>query len=191
VHSFSEATRRVLAKDPMAMLDELYSPFSDQADRSTVEFLPGDQLPQPYRHLLVHNHHMTVTVEEYYGGLVDVRVLDAVQHGYDYARKIVLIHRDSGKVVQFGIVRVDLAVLDPEVRDRIVSGHTPLGRVLIESNVLRTVRPIAYYRVVPNLNLAEWLGSSKPTYGRLGLITAGDRPCVRVAEILTAIDFQS
>ncbi|OWK43086.1 hypothetical protein FRUB_02685 [Fimbriiglobus ruber] len=174
---------------PPLTLDELYSHFPDRSDRPLTEALPGDKVPEPYRRLLVHSHHMTVTVEEFYGSPVDVKVLDARLSGNDYARKIVLTLRGTGKVVQFGIVHIDLSLLAPAVSDEIVSQKTPLGRVLIQHNVLRTVLPVGFFRALPGATMTDWLGLPAPatTYGRLGVIYTDYKPAIRVAEILTPV----
>lgn len=168
-------------------LDDLYAYFPDRSDRPAVEHVPAGAVPEPHHRLLVHSHHMTVTVEEFYGDAVDVRVLDARRDGDSYARKILLALRGSGKVVQFGIVHIDLGFLAPDVRDEIVSQRTPLGRVLIEHNVLRVVRPVEFFRAVPGPAMGEWLGSGEPTYGRLGVIYTDGKPAIRVAEILAPV----
>lgn len=170
-------------------LDELYSPFPSTDDQPAVVPVAAEDLPEPYRRLLAHTHHMTVTVEQFYGGPVDVRVLEAQHDGDSYARKSLLILRDTGAVVQLGVVRIDLSVLAPTVRDEIVSQRTPLGRVLIQNNVLRTVRPVSYFRAVPSARLCEWFGLEQPvpTYGRLGVIYTDHKPAIRVAEILTPV----
>jgi chorismate-pyruvate lyase len=132
---------------------------------------------------------MTVTVEEFYGDAVDVKVLDARHEGDSYARKILLALRGSGKVVQFGIVHIDLSVLAADVRAEIISRRTPLGRVLIEHNVLRTVQPTQFFRAIPGPAMANWFGApaGTPTYGRLGVILTNGHPAIRVAEILAPI----
>src|SRR6476469_953358 len=96
---------------------------------------PGS-LPQPYRKLLAHYEHMTVTVEAFHGCPVDVRVLETRQTGDYYSRKILLSRQSDGRILQFGIVRLNLSYLDEPVRQEIVSQGTPLGRVLIEHNVM-------------------------------------------------------
>jgi chorismate-pyruvate lyase len=174
---------------PSLTLDDLYTPFPDQSDRPEVETVSAWRVPEPYRGLLVHTHHMTVTVEKFYGDAVDVQVLDVHQAGDAYARKILLRLRGSGEVVQFGIVQIDLSVLSAAVREEIVSRRTPLGRVLIRHNVLRTVRPVGYFKVTPGPVMCEWFGLDRPetTYGRLGVIYTDHKPAIRVAEILAPI----
>lgn len=174
---------------PTPTFDDLYAPFPDHSDRPSVEFIEPGEMPEPYRGLLVHTHHMTVTVEAFYGDSVDVRPKQVARAGDDYARKIVLALRGSGRVVQFGLVRVDLGKLPPAVKDEIVSERTPLGRVLIQNGVLRTVRPTAYYRALPTPTMCVWLGLAEPVplYGRLGVLTVNGQPAVEVAEILVPV----
>jgi hypothetical protein len=174
---------------PPLTLDELYSYFPDRADRPPVEPLPGERVPEPYRQLLVHTHHMTVTVEQFYGDAVNVQVLDSRHTADSYARKILLTLRETGAVVQFGIVHIDLNFLAPPVREAIIEQKTPLGRVLIQHNVLRVVRPVQFFRAAPGPAMCDWFGLARPepTYGRLGIIYTDGKPAIRVAEILTPV----
>lgn len=185
-HAASEAAR-VLSTNPT--FDQLFAIFPDSSDRPTAVVVPAEELPQPYRRLLVHNHHMTVTVEEHYGGAVDVQVLACLRRGGEYARKILLRLHEGGKPVQFGLVRIDLGVCTDVVRNAIVEGKTPLGRVLIQHDMLRRIEPTAYLKVKLGPTMAEWLGttSGTETFGRLGVIYTGDQPAVEVLEILAPI----
>ena len=99
----------------------------------------ADAMPADYRALLAHQNHMTVTVERYHHSPVDVRVLETHISGEHYARKILLSRQSDGVVVQFGIVRLNFAHVDPEVRREVESQQIPLGRVLIAHNVLREI----------------------------------------------------
>ena len=172
------------AAPPAPSLAELFAPFP-ASPPPAADLVPAAELPQPFRHLLDHTHHMTVTVEAHHGGPVDVRVLETARTGDDYARRILLTRRGDGAVVQFGAVRIDLAALPPAVRDEVLGERTPLGRVLISHDVLRTVTPTAFLRVTPTPDLAGWLGDG-PLYGRLGVLTVDGRPAIRVCEILAA-----
>lgn len=147
---------------------------------------PGS-LPPPYRKLLAHYEHMTVTVEEFHGCRVDVRVLETKQVGHDYCRKILLTRQSDGQVVQFGIVRLNLNYLDEAVRREIVSQGTPLGRVLIEHNVMREVELVGAWRVTPGPDLVKMFGLAEPTicYGRTAIIHCNGEPAVELLEIVT------
>jgi hypothetical protein len=171
-------------------LDHLYGLFPDSPDRPTAVEVPSVGVPQPYHKLLVHTHHMTVTVEEYYRSPVDVRVLECQKRGNEYARKSLLMAHSTGQVVQFGLVRINLGVCSEAVRNEIIEEKTPLGRVLIRHNMLRRIDPLAYLRVTLGEVMAEWFGVAPgtDTFGRVGVIYTGDRPAAEVLEILAPID---
>lgn len=150
------------------------------------EYVSGNDMPEPYRKLLVHEHHMTVTVEAHHGSLVDVRILERLHQGDTYARKILLTLQNNGQVVQFGLVRIRFEYCSQIVRDTIVAGQTPLGRVLIENNVLREIEPTAFLRIVPGPPMMEWFGlrTPQPTYGRLALIHCNGQPAIELLEVV-------
>src|SRR5262245_39378311 len=100
-----------------AFLTNLLALFSPADYLATYDFVPAAKVPEPYRSLLVHEHHMTVTVEAHHGSLVDVRVLERRRNGDSYARKILLARQSDGRIVQFGLVRIHLHYCSDEVRD--------------------------------------------------------------------------
>lgn len=170
-------------------LPALYALFPTAADLPVYEFVSGAEVPPPYHDLLVHEHHMTVTVEAFYGGHVDVRVLEHSRQGDSYARKILLALQKTGRVVQFGIVRINLAFVSAAVREEIVAGQTPLGRVLINHDVLRRIEPTGYLRVVPGPAMMNWFGLDRPTptYGRVAYIHCDEQPAVELLEIVAPV----
>jgi hypothetical protein len=167
-------------------LQGLLSLFPPADYLDDYEFVPADEVPPPYHGLLVHEHHMTVTVEAHHGGLVDVRVLQRRMTDDSYSRQILLALQKTGRVVQFGIMRVRFQYCSPEVRDEIVAARTPLGRILIEHDVLRRIEPTAFVRVVPGQGMMAWFGLDRPrpTYGRLALIHCNGHPAVELLEIV-------
>jgi len=90
---------------------------------------------------------MTVTVEAYHHSPVNVLILERVRAGDSYARRILLTTQNTGEVVQFGIVRVWLHYCSPDVQREILAGEIPLGRILINHDVLRRIEPTAFVRV--------------------------------------------
>ncbi|TPW00591.1 MAG: hypothetical protein FD125_3062 [bacterium] len=166
-------------------LPTLYGLFPTADDAPEYQFVPGAAVPSPYHGLLVHDYHMTVTMEAFYGDLVDVRVLAKRQSPEDYARKILLSLQKTGRVVQFGIVRVVLKYCSPAVQQEILAEQTPLGRILIKHAVLRRIEPTAYLRIVPSPAMMGWFGLSAPTptYGRLAYIHCDHQPAVELLEI--------
>src|SRR5690606_38127883 len=105
--------------------------------------LESAEMPAVARKLLDHENHMTVTVEAFHRDSVNVQVLDKVVTDEHYARKILLTRQSDGGVVQYGIMRIKFGLLEDEVRAQIESEQVPLGRVLIQHNVLRKVELFA------------------------------------------------
>ncbi len=164
-------------------LFQLFPPASYLREFDVIQ---ADQMPQPYRQLLVHEHHMTVTVEEYHGSKVDVKVLDRKRDGDCYARKILLAKQSDGRIVQFGLVLIWLNYCSPDVSAEIVAEKTPLGRILIENDVLRRIEPTDYLRVTPGPDMMQWFGMARPepAYGRLALIHCDGKPAIELLEIV-------
>ncbi len=180
-------------------LADLVAEFYQSLDSlGNVESLAASQMPEPFRSLLAHNHHMTVTVEQFHGSLVDVRVLQHKQHEPWYSREIVLVKSGTIQVVQYGIVRIKITRLTAAVRREIESEQKPLGRVLIEHGVMRQVKLGGLYRVIPNLRLAERMGilpestnaesESVPNDSRLAMPTCYGRTAQIIVDGESAID---
>ena len=148
------------------------------------------KVPDPYRELLAHTHHMTVTVERFHHSPVDVRVLDKRVTPTHYARQILLSRQSDGRVVQYGIMRVNLGVLAPEVRAEIEAERTPLGRILIEHDVLRRIYLMSLWKVTPSEQLCRLLEMDSPSdiYGRAAVIDCNDEPGVELLEIVPPVD---
>lgn len=172
----------------MPELSQLIALFYDQPDKlGQFEEVTTEETPTPFRELLAHNEHMTVTVEQYHGSKVDVKVLDRKTDGQYYSRKILLTRQNDGKVVQYGIVRLNCEYLEDEPAEEIKSERIPLGRVLIEHNVLREVQLTSLWHVDPADELRELLAlaPNETVYGRTALIYCNGEPAVELLEIVT------
>jgi chorismate-pyruvate lyase len=171
----------------LANLQRLVSLFhNDPNILGSIELCGASEVPQPFAELLVHEHHMTVTVEAFHSSLVDVEVVQFRNEGSTYAREILLRRQSDSRVVQYGIVELDRAKLSDEVRQRIESRETPLGRVLIEHDVLRQVELVALWKITASAYLAEALEVAAPTivYGRSAVIHVSNEPAIRLLEIV-------
>ncbi|MGC1275517.1 MAG: hypothetical protein WBC44_17550 [Planctomycetaceae bacterium] len=172
--------------NPLAELHALVELFPEpELLVARAEHVAAPLMPEPYRRMLAHEHHMTVTMEQQHGGPVDVTVLARRDVGGMYCRKIILTKRGTDQVVQFGLVRFDFSYVTPAVRDEILSEQIPLGRVLIRHNVLRHIDLGALLRIEAGPGLAKLLTMSDGglTYGRLATIFCNGRPAVDLLEI--------
>lgn len=168
-------------------LDDLIGLFyDDAAELGQFERVSALLVPEPFRQLLAHNAHMTVTVEDFHATSVNVQVLATLKRDDHYSRKILLTRQTDGAVVMFGIPRLRLSLLHDDVRREIELERTPLGRVLIEHNVLREVQLIALWKIDPGPDLCRLLHVDPSTviYGRTALIYCDGEPAVELLEIV-------
>ncbi len=174
-------------KQQAVELDLLLSLFyDDSTELAGFEPRSADTCPQEYRDLLAHHAHMTVTVERRHGCEVDVEVVRCRTEGEHYLREILLRRKSDRRVVQYGIVRLALATLQPVVRDEILSGKIPLGRVLINHNVLRDVELQGLWQATTGPALATLMGveTGSVTFGRTALIYCNGQPGIELLEIV-------
>ncbi|MFM8986042.1 MAG: hypothetical protein ACKONH_08305 [Planctomycetia bacterium] len=146
-----------------------------------------DAVPEPARHLLDHHSHMTVAMERFHGGAVGLRIVAErpAAAGNRYAREILLV-RGDGRVVQHGIVRLDLGALPPETSAAIRAGRAPLGRILIDAGLLCDVQRVELLEVAVGPHLATVLGipEAAVAFGRVAEIRVGGAPAVELLEIV-------
>ena len=86
-------------------------------------------------------------------------------------------------------MRLDFQAVSPEVRREIESQSTPLGRILIQHNVLREVHLTKLWKVTSGEDLRRLfnLSSGQITYGRTAVIHFGGEPAVELLEIVTPV----
>jgi len=174
----------------LVALVSLCDGFHEEAEvRAAAEPVTPDAIPEPFHKLLVHREHMTTTLEELHGGAVALQVLRRRHQGDDYAREILLTLPGSGKVVEFGIVRMDLRLITPEARSEILAGEAPLGDILIRHDVMRRIDPKWYFRVHQESCLAQAFGSqpSDDFFGRLGVIHCNGQPVIKLLEVVADV----
>src|SRR5438046_1495412 len=123
----AETARPELAR---AALVELCRGLLDQVDvLQGCRAIEPDEMPEPFGDLLVHHDHMTTRLGDYYARPVELEVLKSEMSGEAYQRLIVLRPRGQDRVVEVGLVRIDLGCTTPLVRDMIVEGKRPLGEI--------------------------------------------------------------
>jgi hypothetical protein len=156
----------------------------DVASFGSITPVRSADLPDVDRALLDHRSHMTVTMERHHGCPLGVRVLaERKEDGERYAREILLV-RPDGRAVQYGIVRIDLAAVDPPTAAAIRRGAVPLGRILIEAGLLCDVTRVSLVRIEPGSHLREVVQVAASLSGRVAEILVGGQPAIELLEVV-------
>ncbi|MEO1615155.1 MAG: hypothetical protein AAFV88_04850 [Planctomycetota bacterium] len=174
--------------DLPSLIREFFSP--EDAAVELGKYHGVQQPPEPSNSLLNHHAHMTVTVESHYGQPVRVvvhRCHRNTNEGNWYVREITLRTVESDQVVQYGIVRLDVDALQPDVWREIESQKIPLGRVLIQHNVLRDVQLCKLWEFQAGSRLASMLDvePSSSVFGRTALIYCDGHPAIELLEVVS------
>jgi len=174
--------------NPLIELEQLISLFPES------EYCPlyhharhvaREGTPEPYHRMLVHEHHMTVTMESYHDCRVEVDVIESRFVDDLYCRKILLRNDVTKDIVQFGIVRFNFRFVTDSVRHAIESQEIPLGRVLIQHNVLRHIDLGAIIEFNAGPGFAHYLQMDERagTWGRMATIFCDGLPAVDLLEV--------
>ena len=164
---------------------EMYEIFGADPDVPALEEVEPDEVPEPYYGLLVHEEHMTVTMEAFHECSVELRIIERSRSENLYARKIMLTSERMGQMVQFGIMRFNFDYCSDEVRDEIIEGITPLGRILIQHSLMRRIDVHSFVKVQCSDELTHLFDIDTPseTYGRIATIFCDEKPAVELLEI--------
>ena len=169
-------------------LDEFYA----QANRClpAIESLAGEQIPEPYKSLLVHSKDMTSTLERFHGESVHLKVLSRQQCDDFYFREVVLVMDQAGLPVEFGAIKINLVLFPPHARRQILQEQHPLGHILEEQKISYVSRPKAFLKVGSDSFIEGALSLPAPSFvfaRRNALLDSAQRPMAEVLEILPPI----
>jgi chorismate-pyruvate lyase len=156
-----------LQRSPAAYpLDECY--VREGRKIPQVEVIIGIGMPEPYKTLLVHNSDMTSTLERFYGDRIHLQVLKTWRKGESYFREVALLLNKTNKPVEFGAIKINLALFDAGACQLILEGHLPLGRVLNDHAIAYHSNPKSFLKIEADdfIGKALQLGDHPSLYGR-------------------------
>lgn len=162
--------------------------FDDESWLRHCESVQSGEMPPGPRGLLVHDRHMTATLTAHYGEPPSLRVLSHLDNGAGYRRKIVLTVDNGRRVVEFGLLRLNLDVLPADARGEVVARKLPLGEILARYDVLTHVEPRWFLRFAANSPVVQYFAPGTPpgAFGRLGVIHCNGQPAVELLEVVSA-----
>jgi hypothetical protein len=170
---------------PSALLRRFYARAGLATPR--LRLVQGPDLPEPYKSLLVHSMDMTPTLRSFHGRELQVSVLGRERQGDAYWREVVLQRAGDLVAVEYGVIRICLALLPPAAAERVLEERWPLGKILQEEAIAHLSWPQAFFRVEADARLSELLGVNPAAtlYGRRNVLVDGSRRLLaEVIEIL-------
>ena len=158
-------------------------------DLPAFEVVAPDDIPLPYRALLVHDSDMTLTLERHFGGRVVLRPLSTFSLGGSYFRRVLLVQEYAGQPVEMGAIRMELDAFDATLRRQILDNEIPLGSILRDGRFEYTSRVKAFLQLMPNPEMMGvfWMREPRVLYGRRTEIVRRGRKIGDIVEVLPLV----
>jgi chorismate-pyruvate lyase len=145
------------------------------------------EMPEPYRHLLVHDRDMTPTLEAAYDRKMTLRVLKYALDHEVFSRQILLIPEGAESPAVFGAIKIYLDEFPAAARDLVLERKLPLGTILESQAIKHFSKPDAFFEVDADASICHALGITGPVrlYGRRNVLgNSTGRKLAQVLEIL-------
>ena len=179
-------SRRAKTTPPWAALLQRFYEGAGLSAPALTE-LKGEEVPQPYRSLLVHSSDMTPTLERFYGQTLRLRVLSREHHDDSYKREVILWLAEDTIPVEYGVIRIHLERFPPTARRLVLEEERPLGDILHSEAIPHLSWPQAFFRLKSDAHAGAALGlqHSGLLYGRRNVLLDGSRRLLaEVIEVL-------
>lgn len=155
-----------------------------------LEKLEAEEMPLPYRRLLVHSTDLTPTLESYYRQPLALTVLSRWREGDTYMREVVLRLAGDGKKVGYGAIRILLNHLPAPAVPHVLGEQTPFGSILQTEGIPHLSWPQAFFRAQADGHMEHALGQHQAEflYGRRNVLLDSSRKLLaEVVELLAPV----
>ncbi len=170
---------------------ELVDPSKDRdgLEVGHFEILRAEDLPEPYRSLLVHASDMTPTLEAFFESAVHLRVLHRRRRGDTLHRTVLLCIDGSDRPVELGAIEIHLDRFEAPAKEEVLQCWLPLGAILQKRSIAHVCQPQAYFRCQASGVVGKALGPRETgLFGRFNvLLDLEGRNLARAVEILPPI----
>ena len=142
-------------KDLQYPLDELYERFG----RDMPEMLArkGDEVPEPYRSLLVHDCDMTPTLGSFHASPIYVTAINSFTENGFYYREVLLSSCKNDRPLLYGAIKINLSLLPEKGAQKVLGEIEPFGGILHECKVPHSSKPSGYFEVSAGDFIADQL----------------------------------
>jgi len=166
-------------------LDEFYA--RSGTPLPPLKQIDAEEVPEPYKTLLVHQNDMTSTLETFHKGVLHLRVLGRERRQDEYYREVVLHLESSEKAVEFGAIKINLDRFNAAARREILAERWPLGHILKDRTMVYSSQPKAFLQIASDrlINSVLNLSGVHLLYGRRNtLVDNRGRVLAEIVEIL-------
>lgn len=166
-------------------LDEFYKQRGEPLP--VIGRVKPEEMPEPYKSLLVHDGDMTSRLEAFHGDTIHIQLLARHTHENEYFREVVLLLNGTKKPVEFGAIKIVLDLFPEEAQQEILKERQPLGHLLKQFNIAHSNQPKSFLVVGSDnfISKALNLTGTHSLYGRRNtLLDPWDRPLAEIVEIL-------
>jgi chorismate-pyruvate lyase len=146
----------------------------------------SSEVPEPYKHLLVHRHDMTGVLQKFHDQDIHLENVSMRHLGNRVLRKVTLV-RDDGLPVEFGAIEIRLEHLPEEAQLEIIACKMPLGGILRQHKINYINKALGFFEVETNSLVKDALkiDTDSLLYGRInGLYLPNLSIFAQVIEIL-------
>ncbi|MDP6581247.1 MAG: hypothetical protein QF681_11370 [Vicinamibacterales bacterium] len=180
-------TGRSSSRDTLYPLDVVYRRAG--VEMPAMRIVAPEEIPPPYRSLLVHDTDMTITLERHFGGPVALRALSTFTSGAWYFRRVLLVQEYSGRPVEMGAIRIKLDAFGARLKKEILRNEIPLGRILRDSGFKYVSHAMAFLAILPNPEMMGvfWMREPKTLYGRRTEIVRNGTKIGDIVEVLPLV----
>ena len=160
-------------------------------DLPQITPLFGQQIPEPYKQLLVHKRNMTPTLETFHDSTIHIERLNTVSEAEETTREVILRLDTNEKAVEYGASRIFTNTLPQKAVEFIDEGKIPLGTVLRMCKCEHTVEPSGFFRIKSTKFFTNIFPDKNGSqlYGRRNtLVALNGKAVAEVCEILPYTD---
>lgn len=169
----------------LALLERFYTRYG--LELPPINGIRNEEMPEPYKRLLIHCHDMTSTLEAHYASPMRIEVLSREVENGTYLREVVLKPAAGVQPVEYGVIHIHLNQLPAPARRRVLEEERPLGNILHTEAVPYLSWPQSFFWIGPDARLERVLCLPQPRvlYGRRNLLVDGNRHLLaEVIEVL-------
>lgn len=141
-----------------------------------LEFIEGTDMPEPSRHLLVHQSDMTPRLRDFHRTVPQLTVV-AVEKTEDFVmREVILTDQTRTRPIEYGAIGIHLDAMPEHVKTMIRDGGAPLGAILEAEGIPHASAPTGYFRLFADARMAGLLNTTPGSilHGRCNVLTYPD-----------------